>query len=129
MGPGPSSQPSTGNGAWVKGAVLGSALPGAGRWHQCGERIRVKRGGNERQSRWEEWEEPGSEPHGPSLDQLHVVGREHAEVAIGAVPAPPALIDHLDVGDDVLRIKGDLSVISWNETERGREEREVRNTR
>lgn len=55
---------------------------------------------------------PISPPSVPLLYQFHVVGGEHAKVAVGAVAAPPALIDHLDVGDDVLRIKGDLSVIS-----------------
>lgn len=56
-------------------------------------------------------------PAAPSLDQFHVVGGEHAEVAVGAVAPPPALVDHLDVGDDVLRVKRDLSVVSWRETE------------
>lgn len=55
---------------------------------------------------------PSAPPSVPLLYQFHVVGGEHAKVAVGAVATPPALIDHLDVGDDVLRIKGDLSVIS-----------------
>ena len=38
-------------------------------------------------------------------------------MAVGAVAAPPALVDHLDVGDDVLRIEGDLGVVGWKETE------------
>lgn len=58
-------------------------------------------------------------PAAPLLDQFHVVGGEHAEVAVGAVAPPPALVDHLDVGDDVLRVKRDLSVVSWKETEGG----------
>lgn len=56
----------------------------------------------------------------PLLYQFHIIGREHAEVAVGTVATPPAFVDHLDVGDDVLWIKRDLSVISWNKTERGR---------
>lgn len=56
---------------------------------------------------------------GPLLYQFHVVGREHPKVAVRAVAAPPALIDHLNVGDDVLRIKGDLGVISCSGTQRG----------
>ena len=46
-----------------------------------------------------------------SLEQLHVVGGEHPEVAVRAVAPPPPLVDHLNVGDDVLRVKGDLGVI------------------
>lgn len=52
------------------------------------------------------------------LNQFHIISGEHAEVAVGPVAAPPALVDHLDVGDDVLRVERDLGVISWKETER-----------
>lgn len=41
----------------------------------------------------------------PLLYQFHIIGREHAEVAVGTVATPPAFVNHLDVGDDVLRIK------------------------
>lgn len=50
---------------------------------------------------------------GPSLSNLHVVGGEKA-VGPSAHAAPPALIDHLDVGDDVTGVKGDLVVSGWN---------------
>lgn len=45
------------------------------------------------------------------LDQLHVVGGEHSEVAVGAVAPPPALVDHLDPCDDLVGIEGDLRVV------------------
>lgn len=48
---------------------------------------------------------------GSSLNELHVVGRKHAKVAIWPVARPPALIDHLDACDEVLGVKGDLSVL------------------
>lgn len=48
----------------------------------------------------------------PSLNELHVVGREHAKVAVGPVAAPPAFINHLDARDEVLRVKGDLGIVS-----------------
>lgn len=44
-----------------------------------------------------------------SLPDLHVVGREKA-VGASAHAAPPAFIDHLDVGDDVVGVEGDLVV-------------------
>lgn len=42
-----------------------------------------------------------------SLPDLHVVGREKA-VGASAHASPPALVDHLDVGDDVVGVEGDL---------------------
>lgn len=57
------------------------------------------------------WPWPGPAA-APSLDELHVVGGKHAEVAVWPVAAPPALVDHLDACDEVLRVKGDLGVIS-----------------
>lgn len=44
-----------------------------------------------------------------SLHQLNVSGREKAD-ASAALSLPPALVNHLDVGDDVLRVEGDLVV-------------------
>lgn len=61
---------------------------------------------------------PATRPRGhvgggrPSLNELHVVGREHAKVAVGPVAAPPAFINHLDARDEVLRVKGDLGIVS-----------------
>lgn len=49
---------------------------------------------------------------GSSLNELHVVGGKHAEVAIGTIAPPPAFIDHLDACDEVLRVKGDFGLIS-----------------
>ena len=43
------------------------------------------------------------------LPQLHVVGGEEPVPAL-AQPAPPAVINHLDVGDDVVGVEGDLIV-------------------
>lgn len=44
-----------------------------------------------------------------SLPNLHVVGWEKA-VGASAHASPPALVDHLDVGDDVIRVEGYLVV-------------------
>lgn len=46
-----------------------------------------------------------------SLPDLHVVGWEKA-VGASADASPPALVDHLDVGDDVIGVEGDLVVAS-----------------
>lgn len=46
------------------------------------------------------------------LDKLHVIGWKHSKMAIGAVASPPALVYHLDPSDNVIRVKGDLCVIS-----------------
>lgn len=46
------------------------------------------------------------------LDKLHVIGWEHSKMAVWAVASPPALIYHLDPGDDVVGIEWDLGVIS-----------------
>ena len=43
------------------------------------------------------------------LPELHVVGGEEPVPAL-AQPAPPAVINHLDVGDDVIGVEGDLIV-------------------
>lgn len=39
------------------------------------------------------------------LHELHVVGREHTKVAVRAEASPPALVYHLDPGDDVVGIE------------------------
>lgn len=46
-----------------------------------------------------------------SLPDFHVIGWEEAVSASAHAP-PPALVNHLDVGDDVVRVKGDLVVSS-----------------
>lgn len=43
------------------------------------------------------------------LPQLHVVGGEEPIPAL-AQPAPPAIVNHLDVGDDVVGVEGDLII-------------------
>lgn len=48
---------------------------------------------------------------GWGLDQFHVVGWEHSEVAVRAVAPPPALVDHLDARDDFIGIEWDLGVV------------------
>ena len=48
-----------------------------------------------------------------SLSHLHVVGREKA-VGASAHASPPTLVDHLDVGDDVIGVEGYLVVAGWN---------------
>lgn len=45
------------------------------------------------------------------LPQLHVVGREEPVPAL-AHPTPPAIVNHFYVGDDVIRVKGDLVIAS-----------------
>lgn len=45
----------------------------------------------------------------PSLPNLHVIGWEEA-VRTPAHTSPPPLINHLNVGDDVIGVKGDLVV-------------------
>lgn len=49
----------------------------------------------------------------PSLPNLHVIGWEEA-ICTPAHTAPPALVNHLNIGDDVIRVKGDLVITSWN---------------
>lgn len=39
------------------------------------------------------------------LHELHVIGREHTKVAARSKASPPALVDHLDPGDDVVGIE------------------------
>lgn len=46
---------------------------------------------------------------GSSLPNLHIVGWEQT-VSSSADASPPALVNHLNVGDDVVRVKGDLVV-------------------
>lgn len=46
------------------------------------------------------------------LDKFHVICREHPEMSVRTVPSPPAFINHLDAGDDVIWVKRDLRVIS-----------------
>lgn len=57
------------------------------------------------------WPEPWPQAR-PSLNELHIVGGKHAKVAVGPVATPPAFIDHLDTRDEVLRVKGDLGLVS-----------------
>lgn len=42
---------------------------------------------------------------GDGLDKLHVIGWEHSKMAVWAVAPPPALVYHLDPGDDVVGIE------------------------
>lgn len=46
------------------------------------------------------------------LNQLHVIGWEHSKMTVWAIAPPPALVNHLDASDDVIRIEGYLCVIS-----------------
>lgn len=48
-------------------------------------------------------------PNVPSLPNLHVIGWEEA-VRAPAHASPPPLVDHLNVGDDVVGVKGDLVI-------------------
>lgn len=45
------------------------------------------------------------------LDELHVIGWEHSKMAVRAVASPPALVYHLDPGDDFVGIEWDLGVV------------------
>ena len=49
-----------------------------------------------------------------SLQQLHIIGREHSVGAIRGKALPPACINLVNVDDDVVRVKGDLCVVSCN---------------
>jgi len=42
-------------------------------------------------------------------------------VAVWAVAPPPALVDHLDAGDDVVGIERDLGFVSWRRRAASRE--------
>lgn len=53
------------------------------------------------------------EGSGSGLDELHVIGREHSKVSVWTVAPPPAFVYHLDPGDDVIGVEGDLCVVSW----------------
>ena len=46
------------------------------------------------------------------LDEFDVVGGEHAVLPVRRHSGPPPLVDHVDVGDDVVRIKRNLCVVS-----------------
>lgn len=50
---------------------------------------------------------------GGGLDELYVIGREHSKVSVWTVAPPPAFVYHLDPGDDVIGVEGDLCVVSW----------------
>lgn len=52
------------------------------------------------------------------LPELHVVGREEAVAAL-AHPSPPAIVDHFDVGDDVIGVEGDLVITRCRESPTG----------
>lgn len=52
------------------------------------------------------------------LPELHVVGGEEAVAAL-ADAAPPAVVDHLDVGDEVVGVEGDLVVTRCRESPTG----------
>lgn len=52
---------------------------------------------------------------GSLLNELHVVGRKHAKVAVGPVAAPPAFVNHFNARDEVLRVKGDLGLVGCKE--------------
>lgn len=54
-------------------------------------------------------------PWMPSVDQLDVVGREEAIGSVGSQALPPALVDLLNVRDNVVRVKRDLCVVGWTE--------------
>lgn len=53
----------------------------------------------------------GSPGGSGSLPNLHVVGWEEA-IDASAHASPPALVDHLNVGDYVIGVEGDLVVTS-----------------
>ena len=50
-------------------------------------------------------------------NELHIVGRKHAKVAIWPIATPPAFVNHLNAGDEVLRVKGDLGLVGCKEGE------------
>lgn len=54
----------------------------------------------------------GGESGAPGLHDLHVIRREHSKMAIWAVASPPALVYHLNPGNDVVGVERDLCVIS-----------------
>lgn len=49
---------------------------------------------------------------GPLLEKLDIICRKESKVAMATSP-PPALIHHLDVSDDVIRIKGNFVTSLW----------------
>lgn len=46
------------------------------------------------------------------LEELDIICRKESKVAMATSP-PPALIHHLNVSDDVIRIKGNLVTSLW----------------
>lgn len=50
---------------------------------------------------------------GSGLNKLNVVGGEHSKVSVWTIASPPAFVDHLDPGDDLIWVEGDLCVVSW----------------
>lgn len=46
------------------------------------------------------------------MPKLNVIGWEEA-VGTPAHTPPPALVNHLNVSDDVIRVEGDLVITSW----------------
>lgn len=50
------------------------------------------------------------------LSNFNVIGWEESVRAPTHTP-PPALVNHLDVGDDVVWVKGNLIITRWGETE------------
>lgn len=59
-----------------------------------------------------------------SLPDLHVIGREKA-VSTPAHASPPALVNHLNVGDDVVGIKGNFIVAGWKGNGSMKEEQQM----
>lgn len=51
--------------------------------------------------------------HCRELDKLDVISWEHSKVTIWTISSPPALVYHLDPGDDFVRIKGNFGIISY----------------
>ena len=56
------------------------------------------------------------------LYEFHIISREQTISAIWPCPSPPTRIELLNIGDDVVRVKGDLSVISWKSKRQQSEE-------
>lgn len=52
------------------------------------------------------------------LDKLHIISREHAVFPIRSNTSPPTLIQHFYLSNNVIGVKGDLSVIRCEEEER-----------
>lgn len=89
--------------------VRGRGASGASgvRPEALGARVEAVEDGGEKDGRL-----AAAAPRFSSLPHLHVVGREEA-VGPPAHAPPPALVDHLDVGDDVVGVKRDLVIAGW----------------